>query len=139
MAAKRDYYEVLGIDRTATEADIKKAYRRLAKQYHPDVNKGDSDAEAKFKEISEAYSILSDSEKRANYDRFGHAAFDGNSGFSGFGGFGFGGLDDLLRVLWGLEGTEPPSVPVPSVGMISSMPWKSLLWRLPLAPPRNSI
>lgn len=101
MAAKRDYYEVLGIDRTATEADIKKAYRRLAKQYHPDVNKGDSDAEAKFKEISEAYSILSDSEKRANYDRFGHAAFDGNSGFSGFEGFGFGGLDDLFESFMG--------------------------------------
>ncbi|NLU31417.1 MAG: molecular chaperone DnaJ [Clostridiaceae bacterium] len=100
MAEKRDYYEVLGVDRNAAEADIKKAYRRLAKQYHPDVNKGDADAEAKFKEISEAYSVLSDSEKRAQYDRYGHSAFDGTSGFSGF-DFGFGGLDDLFESFMG--------------------------------------
>lgn len=101
MAAKRDYYEVLGVDRNATETDIKKAYRKLAKQYHPDLNKGDSEAEAKFKEISEAYSVLIDSEKRANYDRFGHDAFDGSAGFNGFGGFGFGGLDDLFETFMG--------------------------------------
>jgi len=100
LAEKRDYYEVLGVDRNATEADIKKAYRRLAKQYHPDVNPGDKEAEAKFKEINEAYSVLSDSEKRANYDRFGHAAFDGNAGFGGF-DFGFGGLDDLFESFMG--------------------------------------
>jgi len=100
LAAKRDYYEILGVDRNATEADIKKAYRRLAKQYHPDVNKGDADAEAKFKEINEAYSVLSDSEKRARYDRYGHAAFDETSGFGGF-DFGFGGLDDLFESFMG--------------------------------------
>lgn len=102
MAAKRDYYEVLGVDRNATEADIKKAYRRLAKQYHPDLNKGDAEAEAKFKEINEAYSVLIDSEKRAQYDRYGHAAFDGASNFSsGFTGFGFEDLDDLFESFMG--------------------------------------
>jgi len=103
LAAKRDYYEVLGVDRNATEADIKKAYRKLAKQYHPDLNKGDPDAEAKFKEINEAYSVLSDSEKRAQYDRYGHAAFDGTADFSGggFGGFGFEDLDDLFESFMG--------------------------------------
>ncbi|NLX65090.1 MAG: molecular chaperone DnaJ [Clostridiaceae bacterium] len=101
MAEKRDYYEVLGVSRQATSEDIKKAYRKLAKQYHPDVNPGDEDAEAKFKEINEAYSVLIDEQKRANYDRFGHAAFDGaGNGFSGF-DFGFGGLDDLFETFMG--------------------------------------
>lgn len=102
MAEKRDYYEVLEVAKNATEADLKKAYRKLAKQYHPDVNPDNKDAEAKFKEINEAYAILSDAEKRANYDRFGHAAFDGGAGgFSGFDGFGFGGLDDLFETFMG--------------------------------------
>lgn len=100
MAEKRDYYEVLGIGRDATDNDIKKAYRKLAKQYHPDVNSNDKEAEAKFKEINEAYSVLSDPEKRSNYDRYGHAAFDGSSGFGGF-DFGFGGLDDLFESFMG--------------------------------------
>ena len=73
---KRDYYEVLGIDKSASEAEIKSAFRKLAKQYHPDVNKA-PDAEAKFKEIQEAYAVLSDEERRKQYDQFGHAAFDG--------------------------------------------------------------
>ena len=86
---KRDYYEVLGVDRSADDATIKKAYRQLAKKYHPDANPGDKEAEAKFKEASEAYAVLSDSEKRRQYDQFGHAAFDGGAGGAGAGGFDF--------------------------------------------------
>src|SRR5215831_11844935 len=86
---KRDYYEVLGVSRTAGEEELKKAYRRLAIQFHPDRNPGDKQAEEKFKEINEAYQVLSDQEKRAQYDRFGHAAFPGSQGAGGFGGFDF--------------------------------------------------
>ena len=90
---KRDYYEVLGVSKTASEDEIKKAYRSLAKKYHPDMNPGDKEAEVKFKEVNEAYAVLSDSDKRSKYDRFGHDAFDPTSG-GGFGGFGgFGGAD----------------------------------------------
>lgn len=90
---KRDYYEVLGISKSANEDEIKKAYRSLAKKYHPDMNPGDAEAEVKFKEVNEAYAVLSDPEKRSKYDRFGHDAFDPSSG-GGFGGFsGFGGAD----------------------------------------------
>ena len=98
---KRDYYEVLGVEKGADEAAIKKAYRVLAKKYHPDVNPGDKEAEQKFKEASEAYAILSDPEKRRQYDQFGHAAFDGGSG--GFGGFDFNGADfgDIFGDLFG--------------------------------------
>ena len=106
MAAKRDYYEVLGVKKDADENTIKKAYRKLAKQYHPDSNAGDAGAEQKFKEVTEAYNVLSDKEKRKLYDRFGHAAFDGSApeggyagagsgagaGFGGFGGSGFHGF-----------------------------------------------
>lgn len=88
MADKRDYYEVLGVDKNADDAAIKKAYRVLAKKYHPDTNPGDKEAEAKFKEASEAYAVLSDHEKRQKYDQFGHAAFDGSGG-AGAGGFDF--------------------------------------------------
>lgn len=125
MSDKRDYYEVLGISRNADEAQIKKAYRRLAKKYHPDTNAGDAQAEQKFKEVTEAYTILSDPEKRKMYDRFGHAAFDpnaaagaqgGNSGWgnfyrtSGNAGNGYqefhfegdmGGMDDIFRDIFG--------------------------------------
>ena len=78
--SKRDYYEVLGVPKDADDAALKKAYRVLAKKYHPDANPGDKEAEAKFKEASEAYSVLSDPEKRRQYDQFGHAAFDGGAG-----------------------------------------------------------
>ncbi|MDE5747940.1 MAG: DnaJ domain-containing protein, partial [Acetatifactor sp.] len=88
---KRDYYEVLGVGKNADDAEIKKAYRALAKKYHPDVNPGNAEAEAKFKEASEAYAILSDPDKRRQYDQFGHAAFEGGAG--GAGGFDFSGAD----------------------------------------------
>ena len=93
MAEKRDYYEVLGVDKNADDATLKKAYRVLAKKYHPDTNPGDADAEAKFKEASEAYAILSDPEKRRQYDQFGHAAFDGGAGG---GGFNFNDMGDIF-------------------------------------------
>lgn len=101
MADKRDYYEVLGVSKTASDDDIKKAYRALAKKYHPDMNPGDAEAEKKFKEASEAYSVLSDSEKRHKYDQFGHAAFEGGAG--GAGGFDFSSMDfgDIFGDLFG--------------------------------------
>ena len=102
---KRDYYEVLGIDKNADDAAIKKAYRVLAKKYHPDVNPGDENAEKMFKEASEAYAILSDPEKRRQYDQFGHAAFDGGAGGAGggFGGFDFSSADfsDIFGDMFG--------------------------------------
>ena len=128
MAEKRDYYEVLGVAKTASDAEIKKAYRKLAIQYHPDKNPGDKTAEEKFKEAAEAYSVLSDKDKRARYDQFGHAGvggaagggfsgqgmsmddifsmfgdiFGGHSGFGGFGGFGnFGGFGDMGNFSYG--------------------------------------
>lgn len=127
MAAKRDYYEVLGVSKNASDDEIKKAYRKLAVKYHPDKNPGDKEAEAKFKEISEAHEVLSDKQKRARYDQFGHAGVGGASGFGGFGGgaggagnpfgggfnyngqsfnfdFGGGGLDDILGNLFGFGG-----------------------------------
>lgn len=97
---KRDYYEVLGVSKGATDEEIKKAYRKKAKQYHPDLNPGDKTAEAKFKEANEAYEVLSDKDKRARYDQFGHAGVDPNfgaggpgGGFGGFGGFDMGDID----------------------------------------------
>lgn len=99
---KRDYYEVLGVDKNADEAAIKKAYRALAKKYHPDMNPGDVEAEKKFKEASEAYAILSDPEKKRQYDQFGHAAFE-NGGAGGFGGFDFNSTDfgDIFGDIFG--------------------------------------
>ena len=94
MADKRDYYEVLGVSKDADDASIKKAYRALAKKYHPDMNPDNKEAEAKFKEVNEAYDVLSDSDKRAKYDQYGHAAFDPASAGGGYGG-GFGGFGDF--------------------------------------------
>ncbi len=106
MADKRDYYEVLGIDKNASEDQIKKAYRQAAKKYHPDLNPGDKDAEAKFKEVNEAYEVLSDADKKARYDQFGHAGVDPNFGAGGgsYGytnGGGFGGFDVDLGDIFG--------------------------------------
>ena len=91
MGAKRDYYEVLGISRSADKDAIKKAYRKMAKKYHPDSNEGNPDAEEKFKEVTEAYNVLSDPEKKKLYDQFGHAAFEEGAGGAGYGGGGFNG------------------------------------------------
>lgn len=105
---KRDYYEVLGVDRGADDATLKKAYRKLAKKYHPDINPGDKEAEKKFKEATEAYGVLSDAEKRRMYDQYGHAAFENGGGgtgggFGGFGGFDFSGQDmgDIFGDIFG--------------------------------------
>lgn len=105
MADKRDYYEVLGLSKGADDSAIKKAYRGLAKKYHPDMNPGDKEAEQKFKEVNEAYSVLSDPDKKSKYDQFGHAAFDQSAGFgggSGFSGFGdFGDIGDIFSSFFG--------------------------------------
>lgn len=104
MADKRDYYEVLGVDKGADDATLKKAYRKVAKQYHPDMNPGDQEAEAKFKEATEAYGVLSDPDKRRQYDQFGHAAFEngGAGGAGGFGGFDFSGdMGDIFGDIFG--------------------------------------
>ena len=101
MADKRDYYEVLGVDRNVSEADLKKAYRKVAKKYHPDTNPGDAEAEEKFKEAAEAYAVLSDPEKKAKYDQFGHAAFEQGGGPGGFGGFDFADMGDIFGDIFG--------------------------------------
>ena len=119
---KRDYYEVLGVAKSASEDEIKKAYRSLAKKYHPDMNPGDKEAEVKFKEVNEAYAVLSDSEKRSKYDRFGHAAFDpasgGGSGFGGFGGFGGADFDfgDIFSSFFGGGGSTRSRQNIPMEG-----------------------
>lgn len=106
MADKKDYYEVLGVDRSAGEDEIKKAYRKMAKKYHPDLHPGDAEAEQNFKEVNEAYEVLSDSEKKSRYDQFGHAGVDpnygaGGGGFGGFGGADFGDLGDIFGSFFG--------------------------------------
>ena len=99
--AKRDYYEVLGVAKNASEAELKKAFKRLAMKHHPDRNPDDQSAEEKFKEAKEAYDVLSDSQKRAAYDQFGHAGVEGGAG--GFGGFGAGGasFSDIFGDVFG--------------------------------------
>ena len=111
--SKRDYYEVLGVSKTATQDELKKAYRKLARKYHPDLNKDNPEAEEKFKECNEAYDVLSDEQKRAQYDQFGHAAFEnggmgggpgGFGGFGGAGGFGGSGMEDIFDMFFGGQG-----------------------------------
>ena len=100
---KKDYYEVLGVSKDASDADIKSAYRKLAKKYHPDLNKDDKDAAEKFKEASEAYEVLGDKEKRKMYDQYGSAGFQGGAGggFSGFNTTGFSGFEEKRHYLFG--------------------------------------
>src|SRR5436853_6779047 len=100
MAVKRDYYEVLGVGRGATGEELKRAYRKLALQFHPDRNPNDPQSEARFKEVNEAYEVLSDQSKRQRYDSFGHAGTQGMPGFD-FGGAGFGGINDIFDMLFG--------------------------------------
>ena len=122
--SKRDYYEVLGVGRDADAATLKKAYRQIAKKYHPDMNPGDAEAEKKFKEASEAYAVLSDPDKRRQYDQFGHAAFEGGAGGAGgFGGFDFSGADfsdifgDIFGDLFGGGGRRGRANQGPMKGM----------------------
>src|SRR5690348_18481851 len=105
--SKRDYYEVLGVTRTCTEVELKAAYRKLAMQWHPDRNPGDKDCESKFKEINEAYDVLKDGDKRAAYDRFGHAAFENGHGASAQHGFGAdfaSAFSDIFEGVFGMAG-----------------------------------
>ena len=114
MAEKRDYYEVLGVKKDATADEIKKAYRKLTKENHPDLHPGDKACEERFKEANEAYEVLSDEEKRKKYDQYGHAAFDPNAGFGagGFDGFGgFGGFGDIFSDIFGGFGGSTRSNP----------------------------
>jgi len=126
MADKRDYYEVLGVSRTATDDELKKAYRQLAKKYHPDTNPGDANAEAKFKEASEAYAVLSDADKRRQYDQFGHSAFDGSGG-AGAGGFDFSSMDmgdifgDIFGDLFGTRTRRANSGPMQGANLRTSV------------------
>ena len=118
---KRDYYEVLGVQKGASEEEIKKAYRSLAKKYHPDMNPGDKTAEVKFKEVNEAYAVLSDADKRSKYDRFGHDAFDptsGGGGYGGFGGFSGGDFDfgDIFSSFFGGGGGGASRANMPREG-----------------------
>jgi len=117
---KRDYYEVLGVSKNASDDEIKKAYRSLAKKYHPDINPGDKEAEVKFKEANEAYEVLSNAEKRQKYDQFGHAAFDPSMGGGGSGFGGFGGMDfdfgDIFSSFFGGGGSSRSSRVTPIDG-----------------------
>lgn len=135
--AKQDYYEILGVERGADEKAIKKAYKRLAMKYHPDRTKGDKTSEEKFKEINEAYEILSDKEKRAAYDQYGHAAFEqggfGGAGAGGFGGGfgGFGGFEDIFSEMFGGGSSRQRVVRGDDYATILKLRWKRLFVALP--------
>ena len=122
MAEKRDYYEVLGLEKTALDGDIKKAYRALAKENHPDLHPGDTAAEARFKEIGEAYAVLSDEEKRSKYDQFGHAAFDPSMGGAGFGDMDIGDIfGDLFGGIFGGGRRQRPNAPTQGESLKTSV------------------
>ena len=126
--AKKDYYEVLGVDRSASAEEIKKAYRKLAVKYHPDKNPGDKSAEEKFKEISEAYEVLKDDKKKAMYDQYGHAAFEGGMGGAHYQSGGFQDPFDLFRevfadmkvveVVFLIAFLEEPEVRIPKIDRV---------------------
>ena len=130
--AKRDYYDVLGVIKSASQEEIKKAYRKLALKYHPDKNKGDKAAETKFKEASEAYHVLSDKERKNNYDQFGHAAFEGAGGRGGFSNFDFSNAfsdifgSDIFEGFFESERLCPSSEAVGSFsGLVLAIFWSS--------------
>ena len=140
--SKRDYYEVLGVSRNATEEELKKAYRQTAKKYHPDLNPGDADAEAKFNEANEAYAVLSDADKRARYDRFGHAGVDGAAAGAGFNAaeFDFGDLGDLFGSIFGGFGGGSRRKPLICWNM-RLISWKrlSVVRRISTSPRKTSV
>lgn len=140
MADKRDYYEVLGVDKSATEDQIKKAYRQQAKKYHPDLNPGDKAAEEKFKEVNEAYEVLSDSEKKAKYDQFGHAGVDPNFGAGGYGGgaynVDFGDLGDIFSSFLA-EAAAPAILTLPEGERMQARRWSYPSRKRPLAVKRT--
>ncbi len=139
--AKRDYYEVLGIARTAGDAEIKTAYRKLAMLHHPDRNPGDSECEHQFKELNEAYEVLKDGDKRAAYDRFGHAAFEQGAGMAARAGFGAdfaSTFADIFDDLFGMGGRRAvAAAAAASAAPMSATPWRSASRRPAPARPRR--